>query len=657
MMKKALTGMAAVLAASLFSGCGGGGGEGNTGTALGTMKNTITIASPAFKAGQSINISSRATMRGAVPTAMHWSASPLSASGAADPLVISDANCQSATFSPPLFGNDSGVGVCQTNLVAPVGAKAGKWRITNVASSAGGTISDSVEVEIFASPANGFSLVESSTPVQAFVGKMASLSMPFTVSAGSSVKNVKYQWSAAASNPETVVVVGSNSSTAKITPTSPGTYLFNVSVSADINDSPEVATGEIAVVVNTTSVVDQVSAGTSQVVGASNVVLLQGQVLNPDPTLVYRTTWRQLDGLAGGPIAVTLFNKDSYNADFISPAIAGTYAFEFRVVKTQADGSQVTTTAQTSVRVMVAAPSVFSISAGDAQHAKIGDVVSLNGSVEAGGGTGTGVTYSYSWAQVAATPAPVTMSNANSAKPTFVALTAGTYTFRLTVTATSQAGTVTVTGDTQVIVGTTAILVSNFAITADAGPVQAVATYAVARLTGAKVTQGVDTGVTYAYAWEQVGTSPAAVALSNASTSSATFFPTTPGVYTFKLTITATLPGGETRTAQSTTQVITGSVGAAFSVSAGDAQTGPANTAKVMSGIVTKQGSFDGATFAYSWTQVGASPAAVTISNANALTASFVPTVVGTYTFMLSVTLTRDGVATTQTAQVQILVI
>lgn len=656
LLKKALLGASVALTA-LLAACGGGTGAESGGTSSGLMTNSVVIGASTLKAGQSTPLSANAVMRGATPTSMTWSATPLFALSANDTVpLISDLNCAEATYAAPLLAGASGESTCQAIFTAPAKTASGKWRITNTAASPIGSVSNSVEVEIAALPASGFRLVESSTPLSGFSGKPLSLTMPFTVDAGATVTNVKYQWTVAAQSAAAVAISGSKNSTATVIPVTAGQYRFDVSVNADVNGFPETATGSVIATVYPPSYVDIIDAGVPQITNPGVITILSGSILNFDNTMVYSTSWRQLTGTAGGPVAVSLANTNSSSASFIAPTTIGTYGFEYKVVKRQPDGTDAITTAQTSVTIQSAPSGVFNVSAGDVQAVAIGAPTLLRGSVGTQG-NGVSVTYSYLWSQIGSAPAAVAIANGTSETASFIPTAAGTYTFGLSVTATTTGGeTTTVTGTTEVVASSSGVVATNFALSANAGPAQSVAPNAIATLAGSQVTQGSSTGVTYGYAWSQVGATPAVVTLSSANTATATFVPTVSGVYEFQLTVTATLADGSIRTATSNSQVIVGGMGNTFTVSAGDAQAVAINTAATMAGVISTQGTFSGASFSYAWSQIGVSPAAVLVSNATSLTASVVPTVTGTYTFELTVTAVQGGVSSTHTAQTQVLV-
>jgi hypothetical protein len=642
-----------VLLAALLCGCGGGGANSSAGgTTSSLVSNVVTVVTPTLAAGQSTPIYARAVMRGAAPKTMLWTAAPIGATNPTDPApLITDFGCATATLVPPVVAGTSGEGSCQTILTISPTAKAGTWRITNTASGTAGTASSFADITISAMAASGFRLLESATPVSGYINQMLTLNVPFTANPGATVTNVRYVWTAAAQNPATLAIAGARSSSASVVPLVAGQYRFDVQVTADVNGFTETAQGSVVAVVYPPSFIDIVDAGAIKIAASGNVVTLVGTVQNQDPTLSYAYSWKQLSPSSGAAVTVTLANATTKVASFVAPSTAGTYGFEFKVTKTQADGTQMITTAQTSVIVQSNPTGTFTVAAGDVQSVMPGSPVLLNGSVGSQG-SAADVVYTYAWSQVGATPAAVTLANASTMKASFIPPAAGTYTFDFTVSATTAAGTTTVSGRTQIVATT-----STFVLAASAGAVQQAAKNSTVTLSGAALAQGATLGVTYAYTWTQVDASPAVVTLNNANTASASFYATVGGVYTMRLSIVATLTDGTTRTAQAQTQVVvSGGPTGAFTVSAGDAKFIGVNTVGTLQGVVTPQGGTTGTTFTYQWAQVGATPALVPISNSTALGATVVPTVAGTYTFELTVTGLQSGVTTTQSTRTQLIV-
>jgi len=474
-----------------------------------------------------------------------------------------------------------------------------------------------------------------------------------------------YQWSQIGG--PAVSLANATTSQASFIPTVAGSYQFQVAVSASVaGGTPSVSTASTSVLVPEATVADgyglSASAGAVQTIASPGApVALSGGVATTGNAagVTYSYQWTQ----TGGP-SVTLSSANTQSASFIPPS-SGTYSFSFQVTSSSATAASKTSVSTT--QVVVKSPSAqnfaMGVSAGAPQTVNTSAVATLNAALDLQGDS-LGVTFAYQWSQLAGAqggPTTVSLSNANNRSANFLASVAGTYGFELSVVASVPDGTTrTAKAQTQVLV-TTANSSSSFAISASAGPAQSVAANAVASLNGSVSTQGTTTGTTFAYQWSQLAGAqggPAVLTISNANSTSATVIPSVPGTYGFQLQVTATLGDGTTRTVTSQTQVVVGSAGGStFTVSAGDAKTLSVNSAAVMSGAVTAQGDSTGVTYAYQWGQVGVSPTAVTVSNANSATASFAPTVPGTYTFQLQVIATsRDGSTQTRTATTQVLV-
>lgn len=637
------------IAGSQLAGCGGGSGNGTT---IGTNNNKVSISKAVLSAGQSATLTADTGMLNASPTKMQWTA--INMTGDAHvPIVINNADCASASFSAATTTATIGTGHCLATLTIPSSLADGTWKITNTASSASGSVSDSVDISVSTLTPSGFRVIESSIPISANMGILTRLTTQFAMNTGYTASNVKYSWTADATNATPITIVGSRNASPSVTPEAAGLYKLNVVINADINGTTETATGSVYLSVAAQNTIDIVHAGAPQIVTSGDVVHLVGEVNAAEGTQ-YAYTWSQITS-AGAPAVVSIMNTNAPTASFVAPAIAGTYGFQLTVTKTLPNGTQSITSAQTSVIVNAKPLLAFNLFAGDSQIANAGTVVYLKG-LASSEGSSTDVTYSYAWTQVGATPAVVAISNSNSLTGTFIPTVAGNYTFALSVTATSHDGTATANTTTQVNVVSSNASAANVALSADAGLAQSVAANTVVALTGLQTTQGNAPGAIYAYEWTQTGSTPTPVTLSTPSNRTASFTPTVNGTYSFNLVVTMTLVDGSTRIATSDTQVVVGGISNGFSVSAGEAAVQAVNISAAMHGIVTTQGVATNAIYAYEWTQVGATPALAAISNVNSLTASFIPTVTGTYTFNFSVTATDNGVTTTRSAQTQVLV-
>lgn len=140
------------------------------------------------------------------------------------------------------------------------------------------------------------------------------------------------------------------------------------------------------------------------------------------------------------------------------------------------------------------------------------------------------------------------------------------------------------------------------------------------------------------YVWTQ--TSGTTVALSGADRSAVKFKPVAAGEYVFEVVATAKIgPFTEVKQAVIVVFVEDAETGDIV-VSAGDAKAGYVNSAIVLTGTVTVQGSIS-PIMSYQWEQI-AGPA-VTLMNANAQHASFIPEVAGLYVFQFNVTAQTTG--------------
>lgn len=150
-------------------------------------------------------------------------------------------------------------------------------------------------------------------------------------------------------------------------------------------------------------------------------------------------------------------------------------------------------------------------------------------------------------------------------------------------------------------------------------------------------------GDTLTYSWVQQGTPT--VPLTGANTATPTFTTPQTGAYTFELTVS----DGKLSSVASVTVTVQPN-------QPPTAEAGPDQS--VYSGAVARldgTGSSDPekSQLTFSWTQVGSSPAAVTLSGAATAQPTFTPTVLGTYTFSLVV---NDGQAASAPDEVTVVV-
>jgi serine protease len=249
-----------------------------------------------------------------------------------------------------------------------------------------------------------------------------------------------------------------------------------------------------------------------------------------------------------------------------------------------------------------------------------GTVVTLSGTAT----TATGQTItSYAWTQLSG-PANITITNpASNTNASFTApATTGSYTFKLTAT---DSGGLTGTANITITISA-APTIANPVVTLGAIPTSATAGAAVT-LSGSALA-GTGRSIT-TYTWTQLS-GPATVIISNpGSNTIASFTPTTPGSYTFNLT--ATDSSGQTGTASVVILVIPSTPVVTL---------GSIATSVTTDTVVTLSGSAVAVTglsiTSYTWAKL--SGPAVTISNANTSTATFTPTIAGSYSFQLTAT-------------------
>lgn len=644
--------------------CGGAGAPG--GTTSGTMSNKIDIASTTIVAGSNVAIASTAAMRGTTPAAMSWSVAPLfSMPSGSSPVMLNDAGCSAATYTPPPFSTSSGRGYCKTVITTNASTAPGTYRISSTASNSTGSVTDSVDLVVEGVPAGGFRLVESSNAVVGTVGSTTSLEIPFTATPGANISNVKYAWTAAAGNPSSVLIAGSSNSKASFIANTAGQYLFNVTATAMVNGVQQSSTASVVVVIQPIAASnggDSVSVSQPQIVKPGSIVTLNAAPGKPETSASYTYAWTQLsqaDG--GGPELVKVLSSGGSSISFVAPDTLGAYGFQVDMTKTNSSGSA-KSSSRTSVIVERATQPVFTVNAGAVKTVAAGTPVILSGSVAAQGAVDPDVVYSYSWYQSSPSAASVLLANSKSANASFLPTVPGLYTFDLIVYAKSPSGTTMVDSATQVTVTPNAALAPlSIALAANAGPVQTATKNSVVKLNGTQVAQGTGAkDAIYTYSWQQNGITPAAVTLTGSNTSTPSFYPTVDGVYSFTYGVIATLADGTTRSSTSDTQVIVGAapvtpVSFGLSASAGAVQTGAKNSVVKLTGTQVPQGTTAGVLYDYLWTQT--SGPSVTISNSKSSNASFYPTVDGIYGFTYRVIgTTPDGVNHGATADTQVIV-
>jgi hypothetical protein len=433
-----------------------------------------------------------------------------------------------------------------------------------------------------------------------------------------------YAWTQTAG--PTVVLTGANTANASFTAPATAVDIVLTFTLTVTDNSGLTGTATVNITVKHINLAPTANAGTAQTVNESSAVALTGSGTDSDGTIA-SYAWTQ----TAGP-TVVLTGANTANASFTAPAAAVDTILTFKLTVT--DNSTLTgiATVNVTVKHINLAPSV---NAGIAQSVNENTVVTLNGTATDSDGT----IASYAWSQTAGPV--VTIGNANAATASFTAPAAAVdtiLTFKLTVTDNLGA-----TGSATVNITVKHV---NVAPTANAGTAQTVNEGTAVTLTGS----GTDSDGTIAsYAWTQ--TVGPVVTLSNANAATASF--TAPAVvattvFTFQLTVTDNL--GATGT--STVNITVNHVNVAPTANAGTAQTINGGSVVTLAGSGTDS---DGTIASYAWTQT-AGPVVVTLTNANAATASFTAPLVAAdtvLTFKLTVT---DNLGATGSATVNITV-
>ncbi len=413
-----------------------------------------------------------------------------------------------------------------------------------------------------------------------------------------------YTWTQVGTTPAAVTLAAVTGAPAKrtFTPTVAGTYTFQLVVSdGQANSAPATVTVTVA----QANRAPTANAGPAQTVKLPNSVQLAGSGTDPDGnTLTY--LWTQTAGTTQTLSSTTIANPT------FTPTAAGTYTFSLTV----SDGSLSSAPSTVTITVQPANRAPI-VSAGANQSVATGSTVTLTGTAS----DPDNDPMTYKWTQVSpATPA-MTLSAPTALTTTFVASTAGTYVFELAATDTSN-----VTTKAQVTVTVTTAV--NLPPVANAGTDQNAQTGQLVTLDASGSSD--PEGQTLTYSWAQVGSTPAAVTLANVTGAPAkrTFTPSTPGDYTFEVTVSDGVNSVKDQVVIHVTQA-----NRAPTANAGTDQSVNVGTQVTLSGSGSDP---DGNTLTYSWAQT-AGPASVTLTGATTQTPKFTPTVGGTYTFRLTV--------------------
>ena len=336
--------------------------------------------------------------------------------------------------------------------------------------------------------------------------------------------------------------------------------------------------------------------------------------------------WAQIGDL---PSVVTISDTAIANPVIGGLNIEGTYEFVFTV--TDDDGAFASDTLQIFVY-----DSINNLPTADAGPDKTITLPVNSSTLNGTGSDEDGTIEGYSWEQVGEEPALASIFN-NSIPNTEVSnLIEGVYTFVLTVTDNSG-GTATDTMHITVLDTTNNLPVAlagdDITITLPQDSVD---------LDGS----GTDSDGTIAsYAWDQVGDEPSIAIFSDSTVANPEVSGLIEGTYTFVLTVT----DNEGATATDTMLVVVNPApNVAPTADAGDDITLLSMTNTTLDGSGSD---VDGEIISYLWAQVGTMPSIATISDIQISNPQISNLVLGTYTFVLTVT-DNDGATDTDTVLV-----
>ena len=377
---------------------------------------------------------------------------------------------------------------------------------------------------------------------------------------------------------------------------------------SETNESNNVAYLAVKVVTNSPPVAD---AGDDQSVYRNSMVMLDGSATYDPEGDPITYLWIQIAGL---PMPIIGSNAST----------ALTYAYQsgfYAFLLTVYDDRGGISTDVTNVTVTNRSPSA---DAGlDVSVAKRTLVV-LDGSSSSDPDSDQ---ISYSWIQSGGIA--VTLYGSDTSNPIFLPLTAGLRTFQLTVA----------DGDGGIDSDSVEVNVTNINPVADAGPDINVKKNTLVTLNGAS--SGDPDGDALSFLWTQ--TSGPAVSIAGANSAVATITPTSPGIYTFNLTVDDGSGGTDADSVQVT-----------VTDTAPMANAGPDVTVrKRIIVILDGSGSYDlnGDSLVYLWTQM--SGPSVTLNGANTPNPTFTPTRSDLYQFRLNVT-DVDGVVSSDSVMVNV---
>ncbi len=437
----------------------------------------------------------------------------------------------------------------------------------------------------------------------------------------------EYNWKQV-SGPSSATISNANTATPVVSGLVAGQYTFQLTVT---DNSGATATSQVKIIVNA-AVINQppvANAGTNQTITLPvNSVTLDGTGSDDANGTIASYAWKQISGPAQSTIvsagsATTLANN----------LVQGTYTYQLLV--TDNGGATGADTVTITVNAAVNQPPIANAGSNKTITLPVNSV-SLNGSKSS---DPDGTIAGYAWKQVSG-PSGASISNANTATPVVSGLTAGQYTFQLTVTDNSGA---TATAQVKIIVNAATV---NQPPVANAGNNQTITLPANSVTLDGSGSEDPDGTIT-SYSWTKMS-GPAQGTIVNATDASTLVNTLVQGTYVYILTVTDNdgATGADT---------VTITVNAASNqppvANAGSNKTItiPVNSV-VLDG--SKSSDPDGSIVSYNWIQLSG-PSTATIANGNSATAAAGSLLVGNYYFQLTVT-DNDGATDNATIKVTV---
>jgi hypothetical protein len=518
------------------------------------------------------------------------------------------------------------------------------YRLT-VRDNAGASATSDVQVTVNAAPVTPPITPPVNQAPTASAGNNVSITLPinYTTLNGSGRDNdgtiASYSWTKV-SGPAGDLIQSANTAVTNITNLSAGSYTYRLTVQDNAGAS---ATSDVQVTVNAAPAppVNQLptaNAGSNvSITLPVNSVTLTGTGSDADGTIA-SYSWTKVSGPAGD-----LIQSANTAATNITNLSVG--SFTYRLTVRDNAGASATSDVQVTVNAAPVTPPITP-PVNQAPTASAGNNISITlptnyATLNGSGRDNDGTIASYSWTKVSG-PAGDLIQSANTAVTNITNLSAGTYTYRLTVQDNAGASA---SSDVQVIVNAAALPPhGNQAPTANAGnnvsitlPTNSVT------LTGS----GSDSdGTITSYQWSKVS-GPTGGLIQSANTAATNITGLIVGVYTYRLTVQDNAGISATSDVQITVnpvpnQAPTANAGNNVSI------TLPTNSA-----TLTGSGSdADGTITSYQWTKVSG-PSGDVIQSANTAVTNISNLAAGAYTYRLTV---QDNAGATATSDVQVTV-